>query len=81
MKKLYYHSLLLLVVLFISLQTAQAQNFGYANSSQILSEMPEVKQAEAKLETLQKQLQERGQDMLTQLQADFIAIQQKIERG
>jgi len=81
MKNLYYRSFLLLVVLFISLQTAQGQNFGYVNSQAILAEMPEVKQAEANLEALQKQLQKRGQDMLTQLQADYLKIQQKIERG
>lgn len=61
--------------------TAQAQKFGYLNSAAILSEMPEVKQADANLEALQKQLQKKGQGMVEQLQKDYTAIQQRIERG
>lgn len=69
------------IVFFISLQTAQAQNFGYVNSQAILAEMPEVKQAESNLDFLQKSLQKRGQQMVEQLQAEYLLIQQKIERG
>ena len=60
---------------------AQAQKFGYVNSDAILASMPRVKQAEADLEALQKQLQKKGQSMVEQLQQDYVAIQQKIERG
>lgn len=61
--------------------TAQAQKFGYINSQAILAEMPEVLQAQTNLETLQKQLTQKGQNMLTNLQAKFADIQQKVERG
>jgi outer membrane protein len=58
-----------------------AQKFGYINSALILSEMPELKQAEASLEALQQQLQKKGQSMVEKLQADYTAVQQKVERG
>ncbi len=59
----------------------QAQKFGYVNSQAILSELPEVKQAEANLEALQQQLQKRLQSSIETLQSDYLAIQQKVERG
>ena len=59
----------------------QAQKFGFVNSAAILSELPQVKQADANLEALQKQLQKKGQGMLEQLQKDYLDIQQKVERG
>jgi outer membrane protein len=43
--------------------------------------MPEVKQADANLEALQKQLQKKGQSMLEQLQQDYGVLQQKVQSG
>jgi outer membrane protein len=43
--------------------------------------MPEVKQADANLEALQKQLQKKGQSMLEQLQQDYGVFQQKVQGG
>ena len=60
---------------------AQNGKFGYVNSAVILSEMPEVKQADANLEALQKQLQKKGQSMVEKLQQDYTLVQQKMERG
>lgn len=62
-------------------QSVSAQKFGYINSALILSEMPELKQAEAALEALQQQLQKKGQSMVEKLQTDYMAVQQKMERG
>ena len=59
----------------------QAQKFGFMNSQLLLSEMAEVKQANSNLETLQKQLQQKGQNMLQALQTKYAEIQQKVERG
>jgi len=81
MKNPYYRSFSLLIILFISLQTAQAQNFGYVNSEEIIVNMPEMKQANAIIDALEESHQKRGQDMVDKLQADYAAIQQKIERG
>lgn len=69
------------ILVFGLAQSAAAQKFGYINSALILSEMPELKQAEASLEALQQQLQKKGQSMVEKLQADYTAVQQKMERG
>lgn len=61
--------------------TAHAQKFGYVNSAAIMDALPDVKQAEANLEALQKQLQKKGQGMLEQLQTDYLAVQKKVESG
>ena len=73
-------SVLCLALIGFSL-TAQAQKFGFVNSAALLAEMPQVKQADANLEALQKQLQKKGQGMLEQLQKDYLEIQEKVERG
>lgn len=78
-------NLLKLAALFVLLTSAfgaaQAQKFGYLNSAAILAEMPEVKGAEATLQALQTQLQKRMQASVEQLQQDYTAVQQKVERG
>lgn len=71
----------LLAIMCFAAISVQAQKFGYVNSQEILANMPEVKQAEANLEALQKQLQKKLQDSMTKLQQDYLAIQQKVERG
>lgn len=58
--------------------TLSAQKFGYLNSQAILAELPEVKQSEAELEALQKQLQKKGQTMLETLQADYQVMQKRL---
>lgn len=68
-------------VLFVATVSLQAQNFGYVDSQLILSEMPAVKQAESNLEALQQQLQKKLQAGIELLQKDYVALQQKIERG
>ena len=45
----------LFIAMFCMVSMAQAQKFGYVNSAAILAEMPDVKQADANLEALQKQ--------------------------
>ncbi len=71
----------LLLMVFGAMNAVQAQKFGYVNSSAILAEMPEVKQMEANLEALQKQLQKKGQSMVEQLQQDYAVVQQKAASG
>lgn len=60
---------------------SQAQKFGYINSQALLAEMTEVKQAEANLDALKKQLQKKGQQMLTNLEAKYKDLQRKEEQG
>ncbi|GJM31096.1 MAG: hypothetical protein DHS20C18_00970 [Saprospiraceae bacterium] len=69
------------IAMFCLVSAVQAQKFGYVNSGALLDQMAEVKQADANLEALQKQLQKKGQGMLEQLQKDYIEIQKKVENG
>ncbi len=71
----------LLLVFSVLASSVQAQKFGFVNSAEILGALPKVKQADANLEALQKQLQKKGQSMVEQLQQDYLAVQQKVERG
>lgn len=60
---------------------ADAQKFGYMNSTVLLAEMPEVKQADANLEVLKKQLTKRGQEMLQSLQTKYQDLAKKEQQG
>jgi len=80
MKKAIQFSCLLAAFMLLGVN-AQAQKFGYVNTAAILAEMPEVKQAEAELESYQKQLQKKGQSMLQQLQQDYTSVQEKVQKG
>lgn len=71
-----------LALMLMSLATVvHAQKFGYVNSSAILAEMPEVKQAESNLEALQQQLQKKGESMVKALQEEFVDLQKQVQAG
>ncbi|MDZ7605404.1 MAG: OmpH family outer membrane protein [Cyclobacteriaceae bacterium] len=53
----------------------------FVNSAEILARLPVVKQADTQLEGLQKQVQQQGKTMVEQLQQEYLAVQQKVERG
>lgn len=71
----------LFIAMFCIVSMAQAQKFGYVNSAAILAEMPDVKQADANLEALQKQLQKKGQQMVETLQKNYQEVQAKADAG
>lgn len=68
------------LAMFMTLAVS-AQKFGYLNSAALLQEMPEVKEAEANLETLQKQLQAKGQKMLGEFQSKYTELERKYSQG
>ncbi len=72
---------LVLGVLLFSGISMQAQKFGYLNSAALLQEMPEVKEAEANLETLQKQLQAKGQKMVQEFQTKYADLERRHNEG
>ncbi|MDF1694242.1 MAG: OmpH family outer membrane protein [Saprospiraceae bacterium] len=74
-------SLLFFVAFAAFTVSVQAQKFGYINSQELIGQMAEVKEANAKIETLKKQLQKKGQDMITTLQAKYTALQKKQTDG
>ena len=66
MKK--YLTLLIFACFAIS---AQAQKFGYINSQALLAQSPEIKAADAELETFQRDLISKGQTMVTEFEAKY----------
>lgn len=61
--------------------SVQAQKFGYINSQELIGQLPEVKEANAKIETLKKQLQKKGEDMIATLRDKYTALQKKQADG
>ena len=80
MKKIMKAATLVVLLATISF-TATAQKFGYVNSAAILAEMPAVKQADANMEALQKQLQKKGQQMVQEYQTKVQGLQKKEQAG
>jgi outer membrane protein len=60
---------------------AQAQKFGYLNSQALLSEIPEVKAADANLQAFQAQLEKKGQQMVQELETKYRDLQKKEQSG
>ena len=58
-----------------------AQKFGYCNSSQLLTQIPEVKAADSDLTAFQTQLTKRGQEMVKALQDKAADLKRKEEAG
>lgn len=64
-----------------ALSVAQAQKFGYLNSSALLAELPEVKAADSELRAFQAQLSKKGQEMVKEYQEKAAELQRKQEQG
>jgi outer membrane protein len=72
--------ILSLVLMCVSFY-AQAQKFGYVNSQEIISQLPEVKEANSNLETFGNQLQKKYQQMLQSLQTKYQDLERKQQEG
>ena len=79
MKNLIKYSFLL-TILFIS-ASLSAQKFGYINTQILIQEIPEVKQANAELETIKTQYEKQGQDKISSLQTKYAALERKQAQG
>lgn len=80
MKQLTKYALILAVSLG-SVWTLQAQKFGYLNSALIISELPETKAADSKMEAFQKQLENEGQGKAKVLQEKYAKYMQEAQSG
>jgi len=58
-----------------------AQKFGYINSQNLIQQIPQVKEANAELETLQKQYEKQIEDKAKSLQTKFQALVRRQEQG
>jgi outer membrane protein len=74
----YITALFISAVFFMS---AEAQKIGYVDSGSLLEMMPKVKEAESNLETLGKQLQAKGQKMMTDYQTKYQDLQRRVQAG
>lgn len=72
---------LTLILLLSAAGAVQAQKFGYCNSLALMSELPEVKQADSDLQAFQTQLSKRGQEMVKLLQESAGELERKKENG
>lgn len=75
--------ILSLIIVLTCAMTASmsAQKFGYVNTQELIQSIPEVKEANANIETYRTQFQKRGQDMLKNLQAKYVELEKKHQRG
>ncbi len=69
-----------LLVLCITL-TLSAQKFGYVNSSQVLLAMPDVKTADSKLESYQKDIFTKGEQMVKKFETNYNAYLAEMNSG
>ncbi len=71
------------VITFLTTAVAfsQAPKFGYVNSQELLAEMPEIKQADSELDTYQKQLITKGQEMMKSLETEYQAYVESAKQG
>ena len=60
--------------------SATAQKFGYVNSAQVMSLLPEVKEANSSLEVFQKQYEARLKAMIEDYQQKGMALQTKVQQ-
>lgn len=58
-----------------------AQKFGYINSQELIQQIPEVKEANAELETVKAQYEKQGQDRIGSLQTKYQALERKQAQG
>jgi len=76
-----FKSLTLTLVLLVVGMNVQAQKFGFINSQELISQLSEVKEANSKIETLKKQLQKKGEEMIASLQAKYSDVQKRQADG
>lgn len=77
MKKTFILSIMFTFAAFF----ANAQKFGIVNSQEIISMLPEVKEASANIETFGNQLQKKYQQMITSLQSKYQDLERKQAQG
>jgi outer membrane protein len=71
----------ILILLFAIATSASAQKFGYVNTQELIVNMTEMKLADAQLKALQDELQNKGQQMVIQFEADYKSYSAEAEKG
>ena len=79
MNKLFSYTFILVAALITT--NVSAQKFGYINSQLLIQQIPQVKEANAELETIKKQYEKQGQDKVAAFQAKYQALERKQAQG
>lgn len=75
-------NLFTLTIIMCSLAiSAHAQKFGYVNTQLLIQDIPEVKEANANIETFTTQLQKSAQEKVKSLQAKVVELERKQAQG
>lgn len=72
---------ILFVCLVAGTVSLSAQKFGYVNSQEILSMMPELQEANSQLDVMKNMFSKKGQDMVQELRTKYQALQKKQASG
>ncbi|MBK7740907.1 MAG: OmpH family outer membrane protein [Saprospiraceae bacterium] len=70
-----------MITLAFGASSAIAQKVAYINSAVLMQDLPEIKQADSNLNAFQTQLQKKGEQMVTALQAKYQEIAKKQNAG
>lgn len=73
--------LLTTIIVLSTALGAFAQKYGHLNSSQLLVSLPEVKAADTELESFQKELYTKGEQMAKAFQDEYNSYMQKANAG
>ena len=76
-----FKTYLILCFCIFATVAVSAQKFGYINSQELIQQIPQVKEANAELETIQKQYEKQIQDKASGLQTKAQALVRKQEQG
>ena len=79
MKK--FVTFLLFGICLMATIAVSAQKFGYINSQELIQQIPEVKEANAELETVKTQYEKQGQDRISALSTKYQALERKQAQG
>jgi len=72
---------LLLFCSIIAVASMSAQKYGYINSTLLLTELPDVKAADAELQTYQKQLISKGEQMVKTFETKYTKYSTEAQSG
>jgi outer membrane protein len=72
---------ILVFITIVSTFSLNAQKVGYINSQEILTSLPEVKQANSDIDVMKGMFQKKGEEMVKELQIKYQDLQQKQAGG
>jgi outer membrane protein len=72
---------ILVFITIVSTFSLNAQKVGYINSQEILTSLPEVKQANSDIDVMKGMFQKKGEEMVKDLQMKYQDLQQKQAGG